>query len=353
MQIALVGLAAATAIVHADSANETARSRLIQLRGSSRAGPFYGPPREASTVMPQPDFCLRQDRKPACELPPCCCWSSFSTLADSYERAAAQKCLNPPADFTYVPDPGLIHDDGHLATLKRIGVPELVGRRLCCLVALEDPEMPAQSDLHLPPPHVLPVPPGPGQEPVRPTGDEIHSTKEKMYEKLKKKILGELPLAPTAEPGEPPLETPGIPPGQPPLEAPTVNPMSSSAPGPAPGGAMGPSPSPAKAPFGIPPTTPTPSPPSLLPGEEYETAQMEKVAREHLKTAFSISEAAKALNESVYALQGVKAIVQASPELSNKPARVAELRRAVNAWATTRWDNLAKFRVAANIDAPS
>lgn len=83
-------------------------------------------------------FCQRPDKKPACTQQPCCCWSTFA--ADKHpaypspdEVTGGQSCLNPPAGFTYSPEPGNTFAAGYLETLKKASLPVYAGRRLCCL----------------------------------------------------------------------------------------------------------------------------------------------------------------------------------------------------------------------------
>lgn len=274
LQAASACLAAAGATLHADSAIEIASPRLIQLRGRSPPGHLFTAARgEADDINP-PQFCLREDREPACRYPPCCCWSTHSTLPDTFEREAAQKCYNPPDSFTYIPDPGEVHDDGNLLSLKLQSVPELVGRRLCCLAAIEDPETFSQHDVRVLAPHLMPPP---WEPPERSDPVEIEKAKKKAEEQLTKKIYGELPTAPPAPP-EGVYEPRFLRRGMPNLEVKGGGGKGkvSMAPAPASAGGMSPAPaSSASGGFGVPEKPPTSPPTPLKPGEEYETAQME------------------------------------------------------------------------------
>lgn len=362
VQATLAGIAAASK-VHADSATQLSHA---QLRGLRRRGPMFDAPLSAANAIKEPGFCLRQDHKPACNNAPCCCWSKYSNLPDQMERQLAQKCYNPPVGFGYVHDPGMVHDAGYSENLKFMDVPHLEGRRLCCLMALEDPKY--RSQRHTSEHHFS------SDTPEEDTGDhesldgdldENELIIKKAYGKYK---TGKFKIAPTAKPGvEPPIKPNYDKSGEPTYEAPTSAPKEGEAgasesagpesagpapvpgapaavpgaPAPAPGGVGGGS-SPAGAP-GAPPTT---AAPVLQPGEEYDTAEMEVAAREHLETADEIMEAKDALMSSVQSLEHVQSVIKASPELSSKPARVAELKHAVAEWSAARHEGLKKLREA-------
>mmetsp|Transcript_78606 Transcript_78606/g.228157 ORF Transcript_78606/g.228157 Transcript_78606/m.228157 type:complete len:188 (-) Transcript_78606:98-661(-) len=164
-------LVAPTLAVGVSSAGARRSARLLQARLSRVAG---GPSTEASDapagvfgpvasregpgfeITPRLEgFCEQRDGTPACTAPPCCCWSTFSGLthdmyADHAAALAGRRCLNPPAGYSYAPQPGDVMDQGKLAQMEAAGFPIYEGRTLCCLVASGDLGKKSLRDPHIP-----------------------------------------------------------------------------------------------------------------------------------------------------------------------------------------------------------
>jgi|Transcript_111382 hypothetical protein len=81
----------------------------------------------------------------------------------------------------------------------------------------------------------------------------------------------------------------------------------------------------------------------LVPGDEYETAQMEEAARAHLQAATDLKEAVGSLTNSAAAIDAVNTKLQTDPNLVRSRKHVAEMRAAINAWVNQRWQNLKKL----------
>lgn len=81
----------------------------------------------------------------------------------------------------------------------------------------------------------------------------------------------------------------------------------------------------------------------LNPGDEYETAQMEAAAREHLKAADDLMEAVGAINASTAAVAEVRDYMETDPNLVRSRKHVAQMNAAIDAWRYKRWSNLAKL----------
>jgi len=81
----------------------------------------------------------------------------------------------------------------------------------------------------------------------------------------------------------------------------------------------------------------------LMPGDEYENAQMEMAARAHLAAASDLSQAVTALNNGAKAIEEVDAKMQTDPNLVRSRKHVAEMKAAIRGWAERRWVNLKKL----------
>mmetsp|Transcript_11725 Transcript_11725/g.31421 ORF Transcript_11725/g.31421 Transcript_11725/m.31421 type:complete len:209 (+) Transcript_11725:165-791(+) len=109
-------------------------------------GMLYGDPQAGyNPNLTFAGFCKSSDGAPACSSPPCCCWSTFSGLdsvvAPNQAKARFErKCLNPPAGYDYVPDPGegVSRETGFKGQFKKAGYPMWEGRKLCCLAPKND-----------------------------------------------------------------------------------------------------------------------------------------------------------------------------------------------------------------------
>mmetsp|Transcript_9488 Transcript_9488/g.21803 ORF Transcript_9488/g.21803 Transcript_9488/m.21803 type:complete len:187 (+) Transcript_9488:3-563(+) len=158
------------------------RGALLRLRrggpstesGDAPAG-IFGPTQSqagpAFKMMPRLEsFCEQRDGTPACEAPPCCCWSTLSGVAhqfyaDPSAAEAGRRCLNPPKGYRYAPQPGDVMDQGKFAQMELAGFPIYEGRTLCCVVeagdlresSLRDPHVRLQSPQGPPMPQSPPL----------------------------------------------------------------------------------------------------------------------------------------------------------------------------------------------------
>merc|ERR1719515_145121 len=79
---------------------------------------------------------------------------------------------------------------------------------------------------------------------------------------------------------------------------------------------------------------------------EYETAQIENAAREHLAAAEALTRSANALNTSAASLEEVNDFVATDPGLALGRKRVEKMRGAIQAWSVRRMENLKQFEDA-------
>jgi hypothetical protein len=255
---------------------------LLQLQrftSSDSLPPAFDGPVENAQPLNLKGFCVRpDDDEPACKAQPCCCWSTFAadthpTYPNQAETRAKQECKNPPEGFVYAPEPGLTYDDGQLDTLRKQGLPEYKGRRLCCLRRDLGVQDESQRDLRYA---------------VKTTTTTITTTTTEEYaEEPEAEGVAEVPQQFTTE-----VFTTSL----------------------------------------------------MNPGDEYETAQMEEAAREHLEAAHELQEAVAGLNMSASAISEVNQILQTDPNLVRSRKNVAQMKAAINEWVKTRWMNLKKLK---------
>lgn len=81
----------------------------------------------------------------------------------------------------------------------------------------------------------------------------------------------------------------------------------------------------------------------LNPGDEFENAQIEKAAEEHLHTARDLTVSVAALNHSVTAMQEANDQLNNDPNLIRSRKHIAEMRGAIHDWAVRRWANLKRL----------
>lgn len=138
------------------AAASSRRLSLLQLQRTSRsysAPLFQGPSGQTVNVQ---GFCVRpgctENCEPVCTEPPCCCWSTYAAEEHPLYPSNSgvgnkQQCMYPPAGYVYAPDPGLTYNDGYLDELRKAGLPEYDGRKLCCLHRAKGAASDSQNEL--------------------------------------------------------------------------------------------------------------------------------------------------------------------------------------------------------------
>lgn len=265
-----------------------------QTKRKSPSGSVFEP----SAQMPNPEvagFCLRAADMPACTAMPCCCWSTFADVSNpaypnEVEARLNRQCLNPPVGYAYTPQPGPTFDDGDLNSVRSRNLPSFVGRSLCCLTEVDDPDL---YSMRLP-------------------TQAIQAQKQPVF----KPVMAGTTTPAAAAGGA--------------SSAPTANVLSGNVATSAPLNVF---------------TTKTFTTTELLAGEDYETMQMEAAARAHLAAADDLTQAAAALNTSTDALEEMEREVEANPAMARKRARIARMREALREWSKKRWENIQRLSV--------